>query len=69
MKNRNINNNTLELIMRDVLFGMSDLARDASRGSHLDKLEITAVEKQGRKPSASARILLFPGTKKVFSRE
>ena len=69
MKGRNINNNTLELIMRDVLFGMSDFARDTSRGSHLNKLEITAVEKLDRKPSVSARILPFPGTKKTFSRE
>jgi len=64
MKGKKINNNALEVIMRDVLYGMSDFTRDASRGSQMGKLEITAVENPDRPQPTTARILPFPGSKK-----
>ena len=65
MKGKKINNNALEVIMRDVLYGMSDFTHDASRGSQMDKLEITAVENPDRPQPATARILPFPGRRKA----
>ena len=64
MKGKKINNNALEVIMRDVLYGMSDLTHDASRGSQMGKLEITAVENPDRPQPMTARILPFPGRRK-----
>jgi len=60
MKTKKIKNNALELIMRDVLHGMSDFTRDASCGSQLGNLEIVAVESPYRQTPATARILPFP---------
>ena len=68
MKGKKINNNALEVIMRDVLHGMSDFTRDASCGSQLGNLEITAVENPDRPQLATARILPFPGTKKTSAK-
>ena len=65
MKDRKINNNALEVIMRDVLYGMSDFTEDANCGSQLCSLEITAVESEGKKPRATARVLAFPGAKRT----
>ena len=65
MKGKKINNNALEVIMRDVLHGMSDFTRDTSCGSQLGKLEITAVETPDKKQHATARILPFTGAKKT----
>ena len=65
MKGKEINNNALEVIMRDVLYGMSDFTHDASRGSQMGKLEITAVENPDRPQPATARILPFPGRRKA----
>ena len=64
MKGNKINNNALEVIMRDVLYGMSDFTRDASSGSQMGTLEITAVEHPVRQQLTTARILPFPGAKK-----
>ncbi len=64
MKGKKINNNALEVIMRDVLYGMSDFTRDASSGCQMGKLEITAVENPDRQQLTTARILPFPGPKK-----
>ena len=66
MKGKKINNNALELIMRDVLHGMSDYTVDASSGCQLGKLEITAVENEVCRQRTTARILPFPGTKKIL---
>ena len=69
MKGKRIKNNALEVIMRDVLHGMSDFTRDASCGSQMGKLEITAVENPDRQQPATARILPFPGgTKKISAK-
>jgi hypothetical protein len=65
MKGKKINNNVLEVIMRDVLYGMSDFTRDASRGSQLGDLEITAVENEGRRHRTTARILPFSDASKT----
>ena len=64
MKGKKINNNALEVIMRDVLYGMSDFTRDASCGSQMGELEITAVENPDRPQPTTARILPFPVPKK-----
>jgi hypothetical protein len=61
LKGKKINNNALEVIMRDVLYGMSDFTQDTSCGSQLGDLEITAVENQDIQQPATARILPFPG--------
>jgi hypothetical protein len=68
MKGKKINNNALEVIMRDVLYGMSDFTRDTSCGSQMGKLEITAVENPDRQQLTTARILPFPGPKKDSAR-
>ena len=65
VKVRKINNNALELIMRDVLHGIADYTGDASCGSQLDNLEIVAVESPDRQQQATARILPFPGRTSV----
>ena len=66
VKVRKINNNALELIMRDVLHGIADYTEDASCGSQLDNLEIIAVENPGGQQQATARILPFPGRKHLL---
>ncbi len=65
MKEKKINNNALEVIMRDVLYGISDFTRDASRGSQLGDLEITAVENEARRNRTTASILPFSGARKT----
>ena len=60
MKGKKINNNALEVIMRDVLHGMAEFTRDNSCGSQLGSLEIVAVENPENRPQATARILSFP---------
>jgi len=64
MKRNKIKNHALEVIMRDVLYGISDFTRDTSSGSQLGDLEITAVENPDRRQPTTARILPFPGPKK-----
>ncbi len=65
MKAKKINNNALELIMRDVLHGMADFTRDASCGSQLGNLEIVAVESPYGQGQETARILPFPAAGKA----
>ncbi len=65
MKAKKINNSALEMIMRDVLYGMADFTQEASCGSQLDSLEIVAVESPYGQGQATARILPFPAVRKA----
>ncbi|MGB5438673.1 MAG: hypothetical protein WBN57_09970 [Gammaproteobacteria bacterium] len=69
MKGNKINNNALEVIMRDVLHGMADFTRDSSCGSELGNLEIVAVESPQRQSQATARILPFPTAGKTAAKK
>ena len=60
MKGKKINNNALEVIMRDVLHGMVEFTQDNSCESELGSLEIVAVESPQNQLQATARILPFP---------
>ena len=64
LKGKKINNNALEVIMRDVLYGMSDFTRDTSCGCQMGDVEITAVENPDIQHPTTARILQFPGPRK-----
>ena len=65
MNGKKINNNALEVIMRDVLVGMADFTQDSSCGSQLGSLEIVAVESPDGQQRATARILPFPSAGKT----
>ena len=69
MKGKKINTNALEVIMRDVLHGMSDFTLDSSSGSQLGSLEIVAVECPESPQQASASILPFPVTGKTSAKK
>ena len=64
MKGKEINNIALEVIMRDVLYGMADFTRDSSCGSQLGSLDIVAVESPDEQ-QATAMILPFPEARKT----
>ena len=64
LKGKKINNDALEVIMRDVLYGMSDFTRDTSCGCQMGDVEITAVENPDIQQPATAQILPFPGPRK-----
>jgi len=57
--NRRINGNTLELIMRDVLYGVQDYICDAGQDSQPCQLDILSVEKESAHERQSAQIIPF----------
>lgn len=59
LNNKRINGNTLELIMRDVLYGVQDYICDASQNSRPCQLDILSVEKESANKRQSAQIIPF----------
>ena len=57
--NRRINGNTLELIMRDVLYGVRDYICDVAQDSQPCQLDILSVEKESIHERQSAQIIPF----------
>ena len=64
MKNKRINGNALEMIMRDVMHGMLGFTHETCRGSETAKMEILAVEEAENSVYPSENIVLFPGARK-----
>jgi hypothetical protein len=64
LKNKRINGDALEMIMRDVMHGMLDFTHEACCGSETAKMEILAVEEAENSATQSAAIIPFPGTYK-----
>jgi len=62
LKNKRINGNALEMIMRDVMHGMMGFTRETCRGSETAKMEILAVEEAENSAHRSATVIPFPGT-------
>lgn len=54
-----INGATLELIMRDVLYGVRDFTCEANRDSQPCKMDIISVEKEAANLRHTAQILPF----------
>ena len=64
MKNKRINGNALEMIMRDVMHGMLGFTHETCRGSETAKMEILAVEEAENSVHPSENIIPFPGARK-----
>jgi hypothetical protein len=60
MKDRRINGQALENIMRDVLEGMQDLTCDVSARSEPGVLTVLSVERPGCQQTPMASIIPFP---------
>ena len=60
MKNKRINGDALEMIMRDVMQGMIGFTHDTCCGSEMAKMEIIAVEEAENYTQKSAAIIPFP---------
>jgi propanediol dehydratase small subunit len=60
MKDRRINGQALESIMRDVLQGMQDLTCDVSASSVAGEMTVLSVEKPACQQTPVARIIPFP---------
>ncbi len=60
MKDRRINGQALESIMRDVLEGMQDLTCGVSAGSVAGEMTVLSVEKPAGQQTPMARIISFP---------
>ena len=61
MKNRRINGNALEMIMRDVMQGMLCFTGESCRGSESAKMDILAVEEAENTATQTAIVIPFPG--------
>ncbi len=59
LNNKRINGATLELIMRDVLYGIKDYTCDASRNSQPCQLDILSVKKASPCKRLTAQIIPF----------
>jgi hypothetical protein len=60
LKNKRINEDALEMIMRDVMQGMIGFTQEACCGSEMAKMEILAVEEAENYTQQSAAIIPFP---------
>lgn len=60
MKDRRINGQALESIMRDVLEGMQDLTCGVSASSVAGEMTVLSVEKPADQQTPMARIISFP---------
>ena len=63
MKDRRINGQALENIMRDVLGGVQDLTCDVSASSVQGEMRVLSVEKPACQQKPVARIIPFPTRK------
>jgi len=64
VKNKRINGNALEMIMRDVMHGMVGFTHETCRGSETAKMEILAVEEAENNLHHLENIIPFPGARK-----
>jgi hypothetical protein len=64
LKNKRINGNALEMIMRDVMHGMLGFTHEACSGSEMAKMEILAVEEAENTAQHTATVIPFPGAYK-----
>ena len=60
MKNKRINGDALEMIMRDVMHGMLGFTHETCRGSETAKLDILSVEEPENSEQPSATVIPFP---------
>jgi hypothetical protein len=60
LKNKRINGNALEMIMRDVMHGMLGFTHETCRGSETAKMEILAVEEAENSTHRSENVIPFP---------
>lgn len=60
MKNKRINGDALEMIMRDVMHGMLGFTHETCRGSETAKMDILAVEEADNCVQPSATVIPFP---------
>jgi len=61
LKNRRINGNALEMIMRDVMQGMLCFTGESCRDSESGKMDIIAVEEAENTTTQTAIVIPFPG--------
>jgi hypothetical protein len=61
LKNRRINGNALEMIMRDVMHGMLCFTNESCRDSEPAKMDILAVEEAENTVTQTATVIPFPG--------
>ena len=61
LNNKRINGAALEMIMRDVLDGMTGFTHEACRGSETGRMEILAVEEAVNTAPDQANVIPFPG--------
>jgi hypothetical protein len=60
LRNKRINGDALEMIMRDVMQGMLGFTHETCRGSETAKMEILAVEEAENSTQPSATVIPFP---------
>jgi hypothetical protein len=65
LKNRRINGNALEMIMRDVMQGMLCFTNENCRDSESAKMDILAVEEAENTATQTATVIPFPGKSKT----
>ena len=61
LNNKRINGAALEMIMRDVLDGMTGFTRGACSGSETGRMEILAVEEAVNSTADRSNVIPFPG--------
>ena len=59
LNNRRISGETLEHIMRDVLYGMQDFTAETSKTSQPCQLDVLSVEKDINKNLQTAKVIPF----------
>ena len=64
MNSKRINGAALELIMRDVLQGMSGFTTEVCSGSETGRMDIVAVEEAENSTLDRATVIPFPGAGK-----
>jgi hypothetical protein len=67
LKNRRINGNALEMIMRDVMQGMLCFTHESCRDSESAKMDILAVEEAENTTIRTATVIPFPGKSRTSS--
>jgi len=60
LRNKRINGNALEMIMRDVMQGMLGFTHETCRGSETARMDILAVEEAENTAQHSATVIPFP---------
>ena len=61
LNNRRINGAALEMIMRDVLDGMTDFTQETCSGSETGRMEILAIEEAVNTAPKRINVIPFPG--------